>query len=74
MEQPTTIGIDLAKTVCQAQGIDTSGTAILERKIRRGQVLGFFAGLGLTPQPHSSGGNETVRRVTPKASLRHDVR
>ena len=56
MEQPTTIGIDLAKTVFQGssvkrsiRGIDRSeervdadGAAILRRKLRRGQVLEFF--------------------------------
>ena len=39
MEEPTTIGIDLAKTVFQLHGVDASGGAILKRKLRRGQVL-----------------------------------
>ena len=43
MEQPTTIGIDLARTVFQLHGVDASGGAILKRKLRRGQVLEFFA-------------------------------
>jgi transposase len=43
MEQPTTIGIDLAKNVFQLHGVDASGGAILKRKLRRGQVLEFFA-------------------------------
>jgi len=43
MEQPTTIGIDLAKNVFQLHGVDARGEAILKRKLRRGQVLEFFA-------------------------------
>ena len=43
MEEPTTIGIDLAKTVFQLHGVDASGGAILKRKLRRGQVLEVFA-------------------------------
>jgi len=43
MEQLTTIGIDLAKNVFQLHGVDASGGAILKRKLRRGQVLEFFA-------------------------------
>src|SRR6056297_463644 len=45
MEQPTTIGIDLAKTVFQIHGVDLDGVVILRRKLRRNQVLDFFAGL-----------------------------
>jgi transposase len=45
MEQPTTIGIDLAKTVFQVHGVNQTGKAILKRKLRRNQVLDFFAGL-----------------------------
>ena len=45
MEQPTTIGVDLAKTVFQVHGVNQTGKAILKRKLRRNQVLDFFAGL-----------------------------
>jgi len=43
MEQPTTIGIDLAKNVFQIHGVDPDGAVVLKRKLRRGQVLEFFA-------------------------------
>lgn len=43
--RPTTIGIDLAKTVFQAYGVDAAGAAILKSRLRRGQVLVFFARL-----------------------------
>jgi transposase len=45
MEQPTTIGVDLAKTVFQVHGVNQTGKAILKRKLRRNQVLDFFGSL-----------------------------
>ena len=41
----TIIGFDLAKTVFQVHGADGEGRAVLRRKLRRGKVLAFFAGL-----------------------------
>ncbi len=41
----TTIGFDLAKTVFQVHGADAKGRPVLRRKLRRGEVLAFFAGL-----------------------------
>jgi transposase len=41
----STIGIDLAKSVFQVHGADRGGTAILRKKLRRDQVLAFFASL-----------------------------
>ena len=43
MGQLTTIGIDLAKNVFQIHVIDGDGAVVLKRKLRRGQVLEFFA-------------------------------
>jgi transposase len=45
MTEITTIGLDLAKTVFQVHGADDGGNPVLRKKLRRGQVLGFFAGL-----------------------------
>jgi transposase len=45
METITTIGLDLAKNVFQVHGIDAAGKAVLRRKLRRGEVLDFFAAL-----------------------------
>ena len=39
------IGFDLAKNVFQAHGVDESGRAALQRRLRRSQVLEFFAQL-----------------------------
>jgi transposase len=41
----TTIGLDLAKHVLQVHGIDREGRAIVRQRLRRGQVIGFFAKL-----------------------------
>jgi transposase len=41
----TTIGLDIAKRVFQAHGVDASGKAVLRRKLQRAEVLAFFSGL-----------------------------
>jgi transposase len=45
MSEITTVGLDLAKNVFQVHGIDATGTAVLRKRLRRGQVLAFFARL-----------------------------
>ena len=45
MEQISTIGIDIAKTVFQVHGIDEKGEVVVRRQLRRRQVLSFFAKL-----------------------------
>ncbi|MBB1492683.1 IS110 family transposase [Paracoccus sp. MC1854] len=45
MSEITTIGLDLAKNVFQVHGADSSGRALLRRKLRRHQVLAFFTTL-----------------------------
>ena len=39
----TTIGLDLAKSVFQAHGADETGEVVFRKKLRRDQVLPFFA-------------------------------
>ena len=41
----TTIGMDLAKNVIQVHGVDEQGKAVLKKRLRRGQVVTFFANL-----------------------------
>jgi transposase len=44
--QVITIGLDIAKSVFQVHGEDTSsGKIVLQKRLRRGQVAGFFAKL-----------------------------
>ena len=45
MEQISTIGIDIAKSVFQVHGIDEKGEVVVRRQLRRRQVLSFFARL-----------------------------
>jgi transposase len=45
MGEVTTIGLDLAKHVFQVHGVDASGTVVLRKQLRRGQVVAFFAAL-----------------------------
>lgn len=45
MNEITTIGLDLAKHVFQVHGIDASGAAVLRKRLRRSEVLTFFARL-----------------------------
>src|SRR5580765_7573588 len=39
------IGLDIAKNVFQVYGVDQHGKPMLQRKLRRGEVLRFFAKL-----------------------------
>ena len=43
MGEVSTIGLDLAKSVFQVHGASASGAVLFRRKLRRHQVLGFFA-------------------------------
>lgn len=43
MEQASTIGLDIAQHVFQAHGADGSGTVLFRKRLRRAQVLTFFA-------------------------------
>ena len=44
MGEVSTIGVDLAKNVFQVHGADASGAVLFRKKLRRHQVLTFFAG------------------------------
>jgi hypothetical protein len=41
----TTIGLDIAKRVFQAHGADANGRTVLQKKLRREEVLKFFSDL-----------------------------
>ena len=45
MNEITTIGVDLAKSVLQLHGVDAEGHIVLRRQLRRSQVLEFFQNL-----------------------------
>ena len=43
MLEVSIIGLDIAKHVFQAHGVDSSGHAVLRKKISRAKLLPFFA-------------------------------
>jgi transposase len=43
--QITTVGIDLAKNVFQIHGVNARGKAVLRKRLRRDQLVAFFANL-----------------------------
>ena len=45
MNEITTIGVDLAKSVFQLHGVDKAGKPVLRRQLRRSQMLEFFQNL-----------------------------
>ena len=44
--ETATLGIDLAKPVFRFHGIDTNGTVVVQKKLRRGAVLSCLSRLG----------------------------
>src|SRR5689334_19439825 len=71
--QPTTIGLDLAKTVFQVHGVDGSGKVVVSRRLRRDAVLAFFATLPpcLVGMEACAGAHFWAREIT---RLGHRVR
>ena len=45
MNEITTIGLDLAKHVFQVHGVDASGVTVVRKRLRRSEMLAFFARL-----------------------------
>lgn len=45
MGEVSTIGVDIAKSVFQVHGVDSSGAVVVRRQLRRGEVEKFFTGL-----------------------------
>jgi transposase len=68
-----TIGLDIAKRVFQAHGVDAAGRVVLRRKLQRAEVLGFFAGLppGLVGIEACGTAHHWAREI---AALGHEVR
>ena len=42
MDNVTTIGLDIAKSVFQVHGVDAVGAVVIRRKLTRGRLLWFF--------------------------------
>ena len=45
MEDVSTIGLDIAKSVFQVHGANAAGEVVIRRQVKRAQVLKFFASL-----------------------------
>jgi transposase len=69
----TTIGLDLAKSIFQAHGADAAGGVVFRKKLRRDQVLSFFAGQPrcLVAMEACSGAHHWAREL---AAIGHEVR
>lgn len=73
MGEVTTIGLDLAKSVFQAHGADAAGEVVFRKKLRRDQVLRFFASQPrcLVAMEACSGAHHWAREFM---ALGHEVR
>ena len=73
MNEVTTIGIDLAKSVFQIHGVDASGATVIRRQLRRRQVLPFFRKLApcLIGMEACATAHHWAREI---AALGHEVR
>jgi hypothetical protein len=62
MDNVTTIGLDIAKSVFQVHGVDSVGAVVIRRKLTRGRVLGFFrrTQLGRARRVRASGRHMSV--------------
>ena len=65
MDEISMIGLDIAKNVFHVHGVDASGTPVLRRQLRRGQVEKFFAKL----PPTLVGLRPAAARITGRESL-----
>ena len=71
--QITTIGLDLAKNVFQVHGIDNVGNVTIRKKLRRAEMLAFFAELApcRVGMEACATSHHWARQI---AALGHDVR
>ena len=67
-----TLGIDLAKSIFQLHGIDGNGEVVLQKKLRRGDVLDFLSKLEpcLVGMEACASAHFWAREIT---ALGHDV-
>ena len=56
MEKLSRIGMDTSKHIFQLHGVDVSERVVLRRKLRRGEILDFFAAIEPTPVELEAGG------------------
>ena len=72
MEQIITVGLDSAKHVSQVHGADRDGAVVVRKKLRREQLLSFFAELPrCTVAMEACGGAHWAREI---GRLGHEVK
>ena len=73
MNNITTIGLDIAKSVFQVHAVDSAGEVVVRRKLTRGRVIAFFGSLPrcLVGIEACSSSHFWARELT---ALGHDVR
>jgi len=73
MAEMRTIGLDLAKNLFQVHGSDAEGKVLVRRRLRRAEVLEFFAGVEpcLVGMEACAGAHHWAREI---AKLGHEVR
>jgi len=71
--QITTIGLDLAKSIFHVHGVDAHGCERIRRKLRRGELLKFFAKLPpcMVGMEACAGAHHWARQIT---ALGHEVK
>lgn len=68
-----TVGLDLAKNVFQVHGADSKGNAVLRKKLRRAQVIEFFAKLPPSLVAMEACGGAFLGAGTVQARSRHQA-
>ncbi len=66
MEEITTIGLDIAKSVFQVHAISATGTVVFRRQLKRRYVVQFFTGLkpeNQKPKTSVRSDQGTARRI-----------
>lgn len=73
MKEISTVGLDIAKTVLEVHAVNSAGAVVVQRALRRGQVLKWFAALSpcLVGIEACAGANYWAREL---AKLGHEVR
>ena len=67
MTRITSIGVDLAKKVFQIHGVDAEGKVVVAWKLRRKEVLAFFAKLApCLVGMEACGAGKVKQRLLPK--------
>ncbi len=72
----TTVGIDGAKPVCQVDGVDARGRAVLSRRVKRDQWVHTVAGLppcviGMEACGSAQHGGRAFEPLGPTVKLMH---